>query len=111
MERKECIDNLFKDIKNIQETKEKVLEFINRRFPNDSNWLTGNCYHFALILADVFGGEIWYDIGIGHFVTKIGVEFYDYNGISRSKDIRVKWSAYEDYDGQEKEIIIRDCIK
>ena len=36
-----------------------VLEFIHRRFPQDSNWLTGNCYHFALILSSVFNGDIF----------------------------------------------------
>jgi len=46
-----------------------VLEFIHRRFPQDSNWLTGNCYHFALILSSVFNGDIFYDVVAGHFVT------------------------------------------
>lgn len=32
----------------------KALEFIHRRFPQDSNWLTGNCYHFALIFIQRF---------------------------------------------------------
>lgn len=32
----------------------KIEEFINRRFPNDCNWLSGNCYYFAIILKDRF---------------------------------------------------------
>ena len=32
----------------------EIIEFINRRFKLDCNWTNGNCYYFALILADRF---------------------------------------------------------
>lgn len=57
--------------------KDKVLEFIERRFPTDSRWMNGNCYFFALILKDVFGGEIFYEVIAGHFVCMIGMEFIE----------------------------------
>ena len=34
---------------------DEVIEFIKRRFPTDSNWLSGNCYYFAKILQERFG--------------------------------------------------------
>ena len=37
---------------------QEVMEFIQRRFPKDSNWTNGNCYYFALILSDRFNGTI-----------------------------------------------------
>ena len=30
---------------------EQIVEFINRRFPEESKWINGNCYYFAQILS------------------------------------------------------------
>lgn len=38
----------------------EVTEFIHRRFPDDCNWTSGNCYYFAVILQARFGGEKLY---------------------------------------------------
>jgi len=39
----------------LDDTKEaEIVEFLHRRFPTDSNWLTGNCYWMACILATRF---------------------------------------------------------
>ena len=47
----------------------EIEEFINRRFPIDCNWTTGNCFFFAKILEAAFpGGKILYDVTNGHFV-------------------------------------------
>lgn len=60
---------------------EEVLEFIHRRFPHDSNWTSGNCYYFALILKDRFGGKMIYEPIDGHFLVQIGDVCFDYNGV------------------------------
>ena len=90
---------------------DKILEFINRRFPHDSNWTTGNCYHFALILSNVFYGEIYYDVVNGHFVTLIDGEYYDYYGIVKDSIVLVKWSKFDEYDVLQRGSIIRDCVR
>ncbi len=90
---------------------DEVIEFINRRFPNDSNWLNGNCYYFALILQDRFNGEIFYDVIFGHFITKIKDKFYDYTGEVDLKDRKlIKWKYFGEYDYLQKMRIIKDCI-
>jgi len=87
-----------------------VLEFINKRFPTDCNWTTGNCYYFALILADRFNGNIYYDVIDGHFITKIQDNFYDWNGIADTNNYLVEWNNMDQYDSLVKQRIIRDCI-
>ena len=87
-----------------------VLEFINKRFPTDCNWTTGNCYYFALILADRFNGDIYYDVINGHFITKIQDNFYDWNGIVNTNNCLVEWNKMDQYDSLVKQRIIRDCI-
>ena len=66
---------------------DKILEFIHRRFPEDCHWTDGNCYWFAKILCDRFGGEpkgmeICYDPVPGHFVaySRGRERAYDWNG-------------------------------
>ena len=61
--------------------KNEVLEFINRRFKDDCNWLNGNCYYFSIILKERFkGGEIVYDQISGHFMYLYNNALYDYSG-------------------------------
>lgn len=87
----------------------KVIEFIRRRFPQDSNWLTGNCYYFALILSNAFNGDIFYDVIVGHFVTRIDNVFYDWSGVYEPIGFMVEWKSFHLYDPLQKERIIRDC--
>ena len=62
--------------------KDEVLEFINRRFKNDCNWLIGNCYYFAVILKERFkDGEIVYDQIKGHFLFLYKNKLYDFSGV------------------------------
>jgi hypothetical protein len=59
----------------------EVQEFIQRRFPTDSNWCDGNCYYFALILCDRFPSLcIYYDPIPGHFIAGDGTVFFDWHG-------------------------------
>lgn len=43
-------------------------------------FMNGNCYHFALILAKLFDGFIYYDLFQGRFITEIGYKYYDIKG-------------------------------
>lgn len=89
---------------------EKIKEFIQRRFPDDYNWLTGNCYFFATILQAAFGGEIYYDVINGHFLLQCEGKLYDWKGKAEDCGILVKWEDFEQYDKLQKQRIIRDCI-
>lgn len=93
---------------------ERILEWIHRRFPYDSNWLTGNCYQFALLLSNTFEGEIVYDMLDGHFMflAKDG-NYYDWAGIKKIAEASlkyiVKWSDYDKIDPLHYEHVMRDC--
>lgn len=92
----------------------EVLEFIHRRFPNDSNWLNGNCYFFANILKSRFPqGIIFYDVIDGHFVTQIDGIKFDWSGITSEigKHYYVEWDKFDEYDSFQKQSIIDGCIK
>lgn len=90
---------------------EEVLDFIKKRFQVDCKWTDGNCYYFALILKDRFGGEIYYIPIEGHFVCKIGDSFYDFHGkheVPLSVPITLK--ELEKRDDIWYNRIRRDCI-
>lgn len=89
----------------------EVLDFIKKRFPNDCNWLNGNCYYFSQILKSRFpSGDICYDVINGHFVFKYKSKYYDWYGeVSKNGKI-VRWDSFEYYDSLQKQRIIRDCI-
>lgn len=102
----------------INEDHNAVIEFINRRFKDESYWLNGNCYYFAIILKERFcnnNSEIYYDVLEGHFICKIDDIFYDWNGIVnyddeyKSKYVK-KWSTYHTEDCIHWERIVRDVI-
>lgn len=91
----------------------KIEEFIFRRFPDDCNWLSGNCYYFALILKDRFPeGIIVYDVIYGHFLLKVSRCVYDFKGKHNiAGKILIEWDKFDKYDPLVKTKIIRDCIK
>lgn len=93
---------------------DNVLEFIKRRFKDDCNWVTGNCYYFAIILKDRFpNGKIYYDVRCGHFVFKYQNQYYDWTGIANLDgyfNYLVEWDEFDKYDSLQKERIVRDCI-
>jgi hypothetical protein len=95
---------------------EQVLEFIKRRFPNDSHWMDGNCFYFAQMLKARFHGDVVYDPIDGHFLFLASDnELYDWTGRrSYTKEERNKmvlWSNYSRKDPLDYEHIVRDCIK
>lgn len=94
-------------------TQKDIIDFIKRRFPEDCEWSTGNCYYFTLILNDRFpGGHIYYDVVVGHFVFEYGGVYYDYNGVIKNvkEDDCVLWSDFINYDAFQMARIFRDCI-
>lgn len=90
---------------------DEIIEFINRRFKTDCNWISGNCYYFAEILKARFPeGVIFYDVIIGHFVFLYKGKYYDWTGEMIPEGHIVPWDKFEEYDCLQKERIITDCI-
>lgn len=91
---------------------EEVLDFIDRRFKTDCNWLTGNCYFFCMILLSRFpSGRVYYDTIYGHFVFYLDGEYYDWGGIVYPKGVLIPWDKFKEYDAAQYKVIVRDCIK
>lgn len=90
---------------------DKVVEFINRRFPNNNgNWMNGNCYYFAVILQTRFpGGEIWYEPVVGHFLYKYNNNFYSWTGIY-TEDTSRAFKFNPEFDESLFNRLIRHCI-
>ena len=90
-----------------------VVEFIRRRFPQDCNWLNGNCFFFAKILQSRFqNGIVLYDVIDGHFVLKIGDLMYDWRGLVEDDGQRheyVEWDKFAEYDSLQKARITGIC--
>lgn len=90
---------------------EQVLEFIKRRFPQNSNWTDGNCYYFAQILSIRFPELNLYYLPIeGHFVAGYREEYYDWNGKVKLKETPIKFSDLEKLDPAYYSRILQDCI-
>lgn len=93
--------------------KDTILSFIKRRFPQDCNWTTGNCYFFAQILHLTFGGDIYYDPIDGHFLCLIDNNFYDWTGLKNYSQEEInlfyKWNELFSIDPIYYNRIIRDC--
>ena len=92
--------------------KDRVIEFIKRRFKSDCNWISGNCCYFAMILKTRFpDGVIFYDVINGHFVFNYADCYYDYTGIiTPDENNIIEWDIFGQYDSLQRERIIRDCI-
>lgn len=90
---------------------DEILDFIQKRFKDDCNWVTGNCYYFAIILKDRFPkGKIFYDVIYGHFIFQYQDKYYDWYGIVNPVGFLVEWDKFDEYDSLLKQIVIRDCI-
>lgn len=94
----------------------EILEFINRRFPEDCHWLDGNCFYFAQILAARFAGDVVYEPIDGHFLFWAADDnFYDWSGRREyTKEQRAKmflWRYSSIKDSLLHGRIYRDCVK
>ena len=93
---------------------QEISDFIERRFKENSRWKDGNCYYFAVILADRFDfGEIWYDIRNSHFVygdSKHG--YYDWEGKYQNEDrMLIRWSDLINYDSRQRDRVYDGCVR
>lgn len=71
---------------------EEILEFINRRWQGDSDWLTGNCWYFVSILIERFPHlKRYYAPVEGHFVAGDGKHYYDWCGEYITEQTLVSW--------------------
>lgn len=90
---------------------DEVLKFIQKRFPSDCMWITGNCFYFSIILQNRFPcGKIYYDVINGHFVFKYNDKYYDWTGVVEPDGYLVEWDKFEEYDSLQYKIIVRDCV-
>lgn len=97
---------------------QEVLGFIERRFKQDCNWKTGNCYYFAVILATRFENYdpvLYYDTVDGHFLCRINNIFYDWSGAVAFSDEYVskyimRWVDLREEDPIWGDRIVRDVI-
>ena len=97
--------------------KEEILEFLDRRFQRSNprredpcNWLTGNCYWMAMILASRFNLEVYYDPVVGHFFVGESEEgpFYDWHG--ETTPVRhIKLRNLREMDEAWYNRLMRDC--
>lgn len=89
----------------------EILDFIQRRWQVDANWLTGNCYWFAYILTTRFPElEIYYLAAIGHFIAGDGEHFYDWTGeIEPTADLW-KLTTIQEIEPNWYQRLVRDCI-
>ena len=91
---------------------EEILDFINRRFSKDCNWLNGNCYWFAKILSDRFDLPIYYDQIKGHFMVKdYDNNFYDWTGKITLENNPISFRYLYDFDNALYNRLVRDCIE
>lgn len=90
---------------------DNIIEFINKRFKKDCDWLNGNCYYFSIILKNRFpDGKIFYDVINGHFIFLYNGHYYDWTGCIKPDGYLVEWDKFDEYDSLQKKIIIRDCL-
>lgn len=88
---------------------EKILNFIKKRFSIDNNWLTGNCYWFALILCYEFGLQLYYEPIDGHFLAGRDKEYFDWSGKVKDKKDYILFKDLIEKDPVWAYHIIRDC--
>lgn len=88
--------------------REKILAVIKRIrdsfHESVATYTCGRCYHFAKILQEIFGGEIYEDESGEHCLIKIGKSYYDINGDAKKKYRK------EDFTKTKKLSIEEECV-
>lgn len=92
-----------------------VLDFIEKfKFIHakelEESFSCGNCYYFAVILKERFGGEICYIPVNNHFVCQIEHNYYDIKGKVTTKEKVYTWDKYKIYEPLDSHHVIRDCL-
>lgn len=92
---------------------EKFIENFKKGFNKEeveNIFLNGNCYHFALILKQMFKGEIIYDPHEFHFSTKIKGKYYDITGEIQKPYDECSWKDMKEEDYEEYLQLRRICV-
>lgn len=74
------------------------------------SFLYGNCYWFALILVQRFGGSIAYLPIENHFLAFIAGRLYDVTGEVLPEEEVVDWREYQKIEPTHAARIYKDCI-
>ena len=92
---------------------EEILDFIKRRWSKDSDWTTGNCYWFTVILMKRFYGSLYcyYLPILGHFVAgDNNGRYYDWTGEVYPEEQPILWENLVLEDPIYANRILRDCM-
>ena len=88
-----------------------ILEFIKGFEKVQDHFLNGYCYHFAVILNDVFpGGQIGYDQIAGHFMYLYNNKYYDVSGEVKVINSWILYSKLYEYDYLLANRVYNQCI-
>lgn len=89
----------------------RVEDFIKKRFNKDCNWLSGNCYYFAVILCARFPElKIYYLPIKGHFICGDKENFYDWTGKIEVNEPFLLFEEIKNNDPAWYNRLLRDCI-
>lgn len=98
-------------VKRMTDAPTDIEHFINSRFKKDSDWLTGNCLWFAIILKTRFEeSEIYYDPIAGHFFVECRGGYYDWTGKIERPKVCQKFEDIKNEDPLLYGRLIRDCF-
>lgn len=101
----------------VKELKEQIKDFRKRRFAQDNNWTTGNCYWYAQILQTRFPRlSIYYQPITNHWLAgNKNLNIYaDWNGVYSLTELQeepILWENYWDIDSYHVARLIDQCIK
>lgn len=76
----------------------------------ESIFTDSNCFHFAVILKNLFGGDIIYDMDLNHFVLKLNRRYYDITGETEKPFNNCLWEELENIDPIEYEFVYDNCV-
>lgn len=96
------IMNILKFIENFKKgSPENIIEVF---------FTQNNCYHFAVILTNMFDGDIIYDIDNNHFISKINDNYYDITGLVEEPVNSYMWEEMEEKDIIEYDSVYESCV-
>lgn len=93
-----------------------IMDFISnfkKSFPQDlieSFFTESNCYHFAVIMKNLFDGTIIYDFDRDHFSLEYNNKYYDITGEIEEPFSGHIWDDMEDDRPLDYEIIRDICV-
>lgn len=81
----------------------------------EEHFTCGYCYHFAVILAILFGGKcgskhIMYNPVENHFAVKIKNKLYDITGEIIPNEHWYNWEQYKHFEPLDSKRVIEQCV-